>query len=80
MALWNTSVNAKPVPATASATASVTMPTFACPGTASQSSRMAGTIKAMKAAIHGLRRPTLSAMAPRKGAAQAVTTPAKPVM
>ena len=65
MALWNTSVKANPVPATASATARVRMPKPAWPGTAIHSSRMAGTIIAMNAAIHGLRRPTLSAMAPR---------------
>ena len=80
MALWKTSVKAKPVPATASATARVTMPQPACPGTASHNSRMAGTIIAMKQAIHGLRRPTLSATAPRNGARQAVTSPAKPLM
>ena len=80
IALWKTSVNAKPAPATAKATAKVTMPTSACPGTASQSSRIAGTITAMKAPIHGLRRPTLSAIAPRNGATAAVTRPAKPLM
>ena len=80
IALWKTSVNAKPVPAIARAIATVTTPRISWPGTAYQRRRIAGIIMITDAAIHGLRRPTLSAIAPRNGARLAVIRPAKPVI
>ena len=77
MALLKTAANS--IPNTASATAKMTKPRFAMPGTANHKSRQPAMPSTENTAIHGLRGPDASAIAPSTGEERAISRPPMPV-
>ena len=72
MALLNTVANSAPMPATANATTTRSAPS---PGLPNHSAADPTTSKVPNTAIHGLRRPEASAMAPSTGDSEAIRRP-----